>query len=229
MNDSPLIVCEDLCKAYLDTATPVEVLRGVDLAVRERDMVAVVGVSGVGKTTLLYILGLLERPTGGTVLFEGRNVFDMKTDGQLSEFRNRKIGFVFQFHHLITEFSVVENVMMPCLIAGIPDRESRERAMDSLRQLGIDDRAEHKPGEISGGEQQRAAVARALVMRPKVVLADEPTGNLDEKTAMVMHDEFVRLNEELGTTFIVVTHNTELARRMHYVVRLHDGRLERAS
>ncbi|MCZ7586983.1 MAG: ABC transporter ATP-binding protein [Deltaproteobacteria bacterium] len=229
MSDTPLIECRALCKSYEDVAVRVDVLKGLDLRIEAGDMTAVVGVSGVGKTTLLYILGLLERPTGGDVLYEGQNVFDGKTDWELSRFRNEVIGFVFQFHNLIPEFTAVENAMMPAIIAGLGKREAREKAMEALSILGVADRAEHKPGEISGGEQQRVAVARALVMRPRVVLADEPTGNLDVDTAARMHDEFIRLNEELGLTFIVVTHNEALARRMRQVVRLHGGTAGRAA
>ncbi|MBZ0274194.1 ABC transporter ATP-binding protein [bacterium] len=227
MSDAPLIECRELGKVYEDTVVPVEVFRGLDLSVSEGEMLGVVGVSGVGKTTLLYILGLLERPTDGLVLFRGRDVFEDHSDENLSRFRNTEIGFVFQFHHLILDFTVVENVMMPAVIAGWTREKAREAAMSALSDLGIAHRADHKPGEISGGEQQRAAVARALVMRPKVVLADEPTGNLDAHTASQMHDEFVALNERLGTTFIVVTHNMALAERMRTVVRLSDGRLVR--
>ncbi len=223
---APVVECRGLEKVFADTTAPVAVLRGVDLRVEPGDMMAVVGVSGVGKTTLLYVMGLLERPSAGELFFDGATVFGQMSDAELSTFRNRKIGFVFQFHHLIQEFTVLENVMMPCVIAGMTERAGRDAALAALAQLGIDHRADHKPGEVSGGEQQRAAVARALVMRPRLVLADEPTGNLDERTAAVMHDEFVRLNQELGITFVVVTHNEELARRMTRVVRLHDGRAE---
>jgi lipoprotein-releasing system ATP-binding protein len=223
MNDV-VIECRGLLKAYTNTAVPVEVLKGVDVAIHKGDMTAIVGVSGAGKTTLLYILGLLERPTGGEVLFDGEDVFKGRSDPELSRIRNETIGFVFQFHHLVPEFNVIENVMMPSLIAGEGKRVARDKALESLAHLGIDHRATHKPGEISGGEQQRAAIARALVMRPKVVLADEPTGNLDNDTANRMHEEFLRLNGELGITFVVVTHNENLAGSMAKVVRLTGGK-----
>jgi len=226
---TPFIECRGLFKSFTDAVLPVEVLNGVDLVIHAGDMLAVVGVSGVGKTTLLYVLGLLERPTAGQVLFEGKDIFANQTAGELSHFRNREIGFVFQFHHLIPEFSVLENVMMPSIIAGDPRGVSKEKAMEALTKLGVHHRADHKPGAISGGEQQRVAVARALVMRPKVVLADEPTGNLDKETALHMHEELLRLNEDLGTTFIVVTHNEALAGRMKRVVRLSDGKAKEVS
>lgn len=229
MNDTktPLIECRGLVKTYTDTAEPVKVLRGLDLIVHRGDMIAILGVSGVGKTTLLYILGLMERPTKGRVLFEGKDIFNDKSDAELSHFRNREIGFVFQFHHLIPEFSIVENVMMPAIIAGKPRAQAQAMATEALAHLGVEHRAEHKAGEISGGEQQRVAVARALVMRPKVVLADEPTGNLDKETAMRMHGEFQSLNQKLGITFLVVTHNADLAARMASAVRLVDGKSEK--
>jgi lipoprotein-releasing system ATP-binding protein len=226
MSETPLIECRGLEKTYCDTALPVEVLKDLDLTVMRGDMMAIVGVSGVGKTTILYTLGLLEKPTAGAVLYEGKDIFENKTDAQLSHFRNREIGFVFQSHHLIPEFSVVENVMMPSVICGESKTVAREKAIKALGILGIEGRADHQAGEISGGEQQRAAVARALVMRPKVVLADEPTGNLDKHTAMEMHDEFIRLNAQLNTTFIVVTHNESLAEKMKKIVRLSDGKAQ---
>jgi len=221
-----LIECRGLGKTYFDAALPVEVLKGLDLTVMRGDMMAIVGVSGVGKTTILYTLGLLEKPTAGAVLYEGKDIFENKTDAQLSHFRNREIGFVFQSHHLIPEFSVVENVMMPSVICGESKTVARGKAIEALGIMGIESRADHQAGEISGGEQQRAAVARALVMRPKVVLADEPTGNLDKRTALEMHDEFIRLNAQLNTTFIVVTHNESLAEKMKRVVRLSDGKAQ---
>jgi lipoprotein-releasing system ATP-binding protein len=221
---TPLIECRDLRKSYLETAAPVDVLKGVDLAVYQGDMLAIVGISGVGKTTLLYVLGLLERPSGGQILFEGRDIFTDYSEKTVSDYRNRKIGFVFQFHHLIPEFDVLENVMMPAIIAGEPRKAAMDKAKESLSLLGVAHRASHKPGEISGGEQQRVAVARALVMQPKMVLADEPTGNLDVETAERIHDEFQRLNGKIGTTFIVVTHNEHLAGNMKRVVRLSGGK-----
>ncbi len=224
MNDTPLIECRGLEKTYYETAQPVEVLKGLDLTIMAGDMLAIVGVSGVGKTTLLYTLGLMEKPTAGSVFYEGEDIFINKTEAQLSDFRNKQIGFVFQSHHLIPEFSVAENVMMPSIIAGDSRTAARERALESLAILGLEKRADHRAGEISGGEQQRAAVARALVMRPKVVLADEPTGNLDKQTALEMHDEFIRLNEQLHTTFVVVTHNEGLADKMNKIVRLSEGK-----
>ncbi|MCB9476742.1 MAG: ABC transporter ATP-binding protein [Deltaproteobacteria bacterium] len=231
MTKAPALVeCIDLYKSYEGTFESadetVEVLRGVSLSVAAGEMVAIVGVSGVGKTTLLYVLGLLEQPTSGQVLYGGQDIFAHRREAQLAEFRNREIGFVFQFHHLIPEFSVLENVMMPTIIAGWPRSKGREAALKIMTHLGIEHRASHKPGEVSGGEQQRAAVARSMVMNPKLVLADEPTGNLDKVHAEMMYQEFVRLNEIYGTTFVIVTHNEELAAKMHRVVHLSEGMVQ---
>ena len=213
----------NLRKTYYDTADEVEVLRGVDLTIEPGEMVAIVGQSGVGKTTLLYIMGALDRPTSGTVLYDGADVFAETDPAELAAFRNRKVGFVFQFHHLIPEFSALENVMMPALVARTPRNKAQEMALDALKMVGVDHRRNHQPGELSGGEQQRVAVARSLVMRPEVILADEPTGNLDTDTSMVLHDELFRLNQENGITFVIVTHNEHLAQTIPRTVRLERG------
>jgi lipoprotein-releasing system ATP-binding protein len=185
-------------------------------------MVAIVGASGAGKTTLLHILGALDRPTQGEVLYNGRNVF-AETDGRLAIFRNRHIGFVFQFHHLLPEFSALENTMMPAMIQGTTGTDARAMAEAILNAVELQDRLHHKPGELSGGEQQRVAVARALVLRPTLLLADEPTGNLDSKTGERIMQLLFALNEELGVTMGIVTHNESLARRFHHVIELVDG------
>jgi len=201
----------------------VEVLKGVDLTFSQGEKAAIVGASGVGKTTLLHILGTLDRPSTGKVFYEGKDIFALN-EKDLSLFRNREIGFVFQFHHLLPEFNALENTMMPCLIQGIPKKEAESRAKATLTLVGLRERLSHKPGELSGGEQQRVAVARALVLEPKVLLADEPTGNLDTKTGESVFDLLQELNRIQGVTLIVVTHNLKLAERLSRQIQLIDGR-----
>jgi lipoprotein-releasing system ATP-binding protein len=218
-----LIRVEQLFKSFGNGAKRVEVLKGIDLTFSERERVAIVGASGVGKTTLLHIVGTLDRPTSGKVLYHGEDVF-MMNERQLALFRNREIGFVFQFHHLLPEFNALENTMMPCLIQEIPKKEAAARAESILTVVGLKNRLTHKPGELSGGEQQRVAVARALVLEPKVLLADEPTGNLDTKTGESVFDLLQELNEIKGVTLIVVTHNLKLAGKLTRQVHLIDGK-----
>jgi len=203
---------------------PLEVLRGVDLAVRRGEVIAIVGSSGAGKSTLLHLLGALDRPTSGDVWLEGSRYADLDPDG-LAGLRNRRIGFVFQFHHLLREFSALENVMMPLLVAGASDRQARSRAEERLSAVGLAGRMSHRPAELSGGEQQRCAVARALVQDPALVLADEPSGNLDHANAEVLHETFFRLAREFETAVVVVTHNRQLAARADRILWLEDGRL----
>ena len=200
-----------------------EVLKGVDLTFSRGEKAAIVGASGVGKTTLLHVLGTLDRPTAGKVLYEGKDIYTLK-EKELALFRNREIGFVFQFHHLLPEFSALENTMMPCLIQGIPEKESVSQAEAMLTLVGLKERLSHKPGELSGGEQQRVAVARALVLEPKVLLADEPTGNLDTKTGESVFDLLQELNQIKGVTLIVVTHNQKLAEKLSRQIQLVDGK-----
>lgn len=200
------------------------VLSGVDLAVRRGEMVAVVGASGSGKSTLLHVLGALDRPSSGYVVIGGEPLHAM-TEAELAAVRNRKIGFVFQFHHLLREFSVLENVMMPMRIAGRSVREARSRAEELIASVGLSGRLTHRPTELSGGEQQRTAVARALALDPAVVLADEPSGNLDHMNAERLHELFVRLVRELEVSMVVVTHNRSLAARADRVLLMEDGRL----
>ena len=191
-------------------------------------MVAVVGESGVGKTTLLHVLGALDRPTAGAVAYDGEDVYS-RSVRELDRFRNENVGFVFQFHHLVNEFNALENVAMPALIGGVPLWRVKDRCLDLMKRLGVDHRAYHRPGELSGGEQQRVAVARALVMEPSVILADEPTGNLDHKTGERLADLLIELNEELSITMIIVTHNERFAARMPSMVRMETGRVQRVS
>lgn len=204
---------------------PLEVLRAVDLTVRRGEFVVVVGASGAGKSTLLHLLGALDRPSGGDVWLDGSRYADLDPDA-LAELRNQKLGFVFQFHHLLREFSALENVMMPLLIGGVATREARSRAEEVLSLVGLAGRMTHRPAELSGGEQQRCAVARALVHDPGLVLADEPSGNLDHANADRLHEVFFRLAREYETAVVVVTHNRQLAGRADRILMLEDGRLE---
>ncbi|HXI32830.1 MAG TPA: ABC transporter ATP-binding protein, partial [Gemmatimonadales bacterium] len=201
-----------------------EVLRGVDLEVSRGEFTAVVGASGAGKSTLLHLLGALDHPTSGDVWLDGSRYADLGPRG-LAELRNRKVGFVFQFHHLLREFSALENVMMPLLIGGMALRQARSRAEELLSQVGLAGRMTHRPSELSGGEQQRCAVARALVHDPGVVLADEPSGNLDHANSERLHELFFRLAREYETAVVVVTHNRQLAARADRILLLEDGRL----
>ncbi len=200
-----------------------EVLKGLDLTFSQGEKAAIVGASGVGKTTLLHVLGTLDRPTAGKVLYEGKDIYTLN-EKDLAFFRNREIGFVFQFHHLLPEFNALENTMMPCLIQGLSKKEAAFRAEAILTLVGLKERLSHKPGELSGGEQQRVAVARALVLEPKVLLADEPTGNLDTKTGDSVFDLLQELNHIKGVTLIVVTHNLKLAENMARQIQLVDGK-----
>ncbi len=218
-----LIQVQQLFKSYGNGVKAIEVLKGIDLTFSRGEKAAIVGASGVGKTTLLHILGALDRPTHGKVLYEGKDIFTLD-EKALAIFRNREIGFVFQFHHLLPEFTALENTMMPCLIQGISPKESAQRAEEILTLVGLRDRMTHKPGELSGGEQQRVAVARALVLEPKVLLADEPTGNLDTKTGELVFDLLQELNQLKGVTLIVVTHNLRLAEKMSRQIQLIDGK-----
>lgn len=229
MNSSgPLLRVQGLYKHFGSGDRRVEVLRGIDLSIRAQDTVAVVGASGVGKSTLLHILGTLERPSAGKLLYEEVEVFSFDEE-KLAAFRNRTIGFVFQFHHLLPEFTALENTMLPGLIGRLGRKEARERSEFILEQVGLAHRMSHRIGELSGGEQQRVAVARALAMRPKILLADEPTGNLDTRTGRSIHELLLRLNEEQQVTLVVVTHNIELAGIMKKRLQMKDGILGQIS
>ena len=218
-----LIVAEGVEKEYRGGSEVLRVLKGVNLTVHEAELVAVVGASGVGKSTLLHVLGALDRPTAGQVRFRGQDLF-ARTEHELTRFRRDEVGFVFQLYNLLSDFSALENAMLPALIQRRPAGEARERAMDALREVGLLERMGHRPGELSGGEQQRVALARALVGRPAMILADEPTGNLDPKTSEDVFELFARLQAERGVAFVIATHNLELARRADRLVRLVDGR-----
>jgi lipoprotein-releasing system ATP-binding protein len=220
----PLIVASGISKNFYDVDREIRVLQDLSLTVQSGELIAVVGQSGTGKSTLLHILGSLERPSSGKVMFEGQDLFALD-ERALADFRNLKLGFVFQFHYLLADFNALENVMMPALIGRLPEREAHERAEQMLAMVGLGDKLHRRPAELSGGEQQRVAVARAVVQSPRLVLADEPTGNLDPHTADEVHELFHKLNRELDVTLIVATHNERLTRSMGRALRLKDGKL----
>jgi lipoprotein-releasing system ATP-binding protein len=225
---TPLVEARGLEKRYVDGPAVVEVLRGLDLEIRSGERVAIIGESGVGKSTLLHLLGCLDAPSGGRLLLDGVDVFTLP-EAEIAALRNREVGFVFQFHHLLGDFTALENVMLPALIAREPIREVRARAASLLERVGLGARLRHRPGELSGGEQQRVAVARAVMRRPRLLLADEPTGNLDPGTGERVHELLLQLNEESGSTLVVATHNDRLAAAMERTLRLIDGRIEPAA
>ncbi len=199
-------------------------LNGIDVDIKKGEMLAIVGASGVGKSTFLHILGGLDHPTSGKVFYGDINVFELDSD-RIARFRNEHVGFVFQFHHLLPEFSALENVMMPALIRGTDRGAAAKAASDALGDVGLGGRIHHRPGELSGGEQQRVAVARALMLKPDVVLADEPTGNLDTHTGEAIHELLKKINKERSVTFVIVTHNDRLTLRADRVLRMADGKL----
>jgi lipoprotein-releasing system ATP-binding protein len=235
-----LVTVKDLHKSFITPAGELRVLKGIDMSVDEGEMVSIVGASGAGKSTLLHILGTLDTPTKGTVTYNSDGAIDPFALGSdaVSAFRNSMIGFVFQFHYLLPEFTALENVMMPGLISCSTPRSEKarsvkfrdiravtDRAMYLLGILGLEQRKTHKPGELSGGEQQRVAVARALLLEPRIIFADEPTGNLDTATGEALFKELMQINKELGITFVIVTHNESLSKRCHRTVEMSDGRL----
>jgi lipoprotein-releasing system ATP-binding protein len=218
-----LIEITGLRKSFFTPAGELEILRGINLSIEKGEVLGIMGASGVGKSTLLHILGTLDRPTSGSVSYDATDVFSLP-DAELTSFRNTTVGFVFQFHHLMPEFTALENVMMPLLIGGERNRAaSEERAAALLGELGLSHRLHHRPGELSGGEQQRAAVARALILSPRVVLADEPTGNLDSATGEELFSLLLKLNRERSITFVIVTHNESLSAQCGRVVEMVDG------
>ncbi len=235
---SSIIEAKCIRKVFETKGDKVEALKGIDLVINRGDTIGVVGVSGSGKSTLLHILGTLDRPTAGKLIYwdpskmsEGsghktqlqeHNIFQ-HSDGELATFRNREIGFVFQFHYLLPEFNALENVMMPALIQGMGKKQARELSESILLKVGLQNRLFHRPGELSGGEQQRVAIARAVTLKPRVIFADEPTGNLDLETGMSILDLFLKLNEEEGIVLVLVTHNAQVARRLSRTITLSDG------
>lgn len=219
-----VIEVKGLSKVFETDGSRVAALKGIDLVIKKGETLGIVGMSGSGKSTLLHILGTLDRPTSGEVLYSGENVF-RRSDDELATFRNREIGFVFQFHYLLSEFSALENVMMPLLIQRIEAKEAKELATNILERVGLRDRLDHRPGELSGGEQQRVAIARAVILKPGVILADEPTGNLDLETGNSVMDLFLNLNQEEEITLVLVTHNPAVAERLGRRIRLSDGKI----
>jgi len=209
---------------YLDNAT-VDVLKGIDLEIYEGEVIALTGLSGVGKSTLLHILGVLDRPTKGRLFIDDKDIFQYD-DRKLANYRNKTVGFVFQFHHLLPEFSALENVMLPGLIAREDKNDVLIRAENLLKEVGLANRLNHRPNELSGGEQQRVAVARALINSPQLILADEPSGNLDRQSANALHELFWDLNKRMNQTMVIVTHNVELANDANRVIELFDGRVK---
>ena len=201
-----------------------EVLKGVDLTVEKGEIVSIIGKSGAGKTTLLQIIGTLDKPDSGCVVIDGVEVFALK-EKELADFRNRHIGFIFQFHQLLPEFNALENVMMPAMIARIPEKEAEQRAVQLLTELGMSERLTHKPSQLSGGEKQRVAAARAMMMSPDVILADEPSGSLDESNKKELHKLLLQMREQYGQTIIIVTHDKELAEISNRIIEIKDGKI----
>ena len=225
---TPLVAARGLVKRYDDGPVVVEVLRGLDLDIFAGERVAIIGESGVGKSTLLHLLGCLDTPSEGQLFLDGVDVF-AGSEAEIAALRNEKVGFVFQFHHLLADFTALENVMLPALIARDPTRAARARAAELLERVGLSARLNHRPGEMSGGEQQRVAVARAVMRRPRLLLADEPTGNLDPATGERVHGLLLDLNAESGSTLVVATHNYALAAAMGRTLRVVQGRVEPTS
>jgi len=219
-----MIILENLSKTFVKDGNKIEVLQNLNLEIKRGASLAVVGVSGAGKSTLIHILGTLDHPTSGVLTIAGNNVFDWN-EKKIAAFRNKTIGFVFQFNNLLPEFTALENTMMPALIGGAAKKQAEDRASQLLREVGLEHRLKHKPGELSGGEQQRVAIARALVMEPEILLADEPTGNLDTETGKKIEDILVNLNTIKKITLVVVTHNKLLADRMSDRIGLRDGEI----
>jgi lipoprotein-releasing system ATP-binding protein len=214
-----ILQAKNITKAYGE----LEILKGVDLSIKENEIVSIIGASGAGKTTLLQILGTLDRPSNGEMIIDNINPFDLN-EKELSKFRNDMLGFIFQFHQLLPEFTACENIMIPGLIKGLSKNEAKEKAIEFLEKVGLQNRIDHKPSELSGGEQQRTAVCRALMNQPKIIFGDEPSGNLDTKSSKELHELFFKLREEYGQTFVLVTHNTELAEMADRSLTMVDGK-----
>jgi len=219
-----IIQCQKLSKTFNDVSQKIEVLKSVNLTINKGDRVAIVGASGSGKSTLLHLLGGLDKPTAGHILLADQDIARL-SESKKSRLRNQTLGFVYQFHHLLPEFTAMENVAMPLLIRGLKTDDAKEKATAMLANVGLEHRLSHKPAELSGGERQRAAIARALVTAPQCVLADEPTGNLDTKTANTVYEMMLELNQSMNTSFLVVTHDETLAAKMDKVMRLDQGQL----
>ena len=214
-----ILQAKNITKSYGE----LEILKGVDLSIKENEIVSIIGASGAGKTTLLQILGTLDSPSNGELVIDETNPFDL-SEKQLAKFRNDTLGFIFQFHQLLPEFTACENIMIPGLIKGLSKKEAKEKAVDFLEKVGLQDRMNHKPSELSGGEQQRTAVCRALMNQPKIIFGDEPSGNIDTQSSKELHELFFKLREEYGQTFVLVTHNTELAQMADRSLSMIDGK-----
>jgi lipoprotein-releasing system ATP-binding protein len=221
---SSLLQVHDLHKSFVEGGEEIQVLRGLDMELGERERIAIVGESGVGKSTLLHILGILDRPSTGRVIYRGKDLSQLNED-EIAEFRNRELGFIFQFHYLLPDFSALENVMLPALIRGWEWEKARSEAEQLLTAVGLKDRVSHRPGKLSGGEQQRVAVARALILSPSLLLADEPTGDLDPRTGEEIEHLLLQLNEQRGVALVIATHSRQLATRIGRQMELRDGRL----
>ncbi len=221
---SNLLQCHNVCKTYREGALDTQVLQGVSFELKQGELASIIGTSGSGKSTLLHILGALDEASEGHVTFLGQNLAELSSNKQ-AKLRNQHLGFVYQFHHLLADFTAVENVAMPLLIGGAKVSDAKQAASDLLEKVGLSHRMDHRPSELSGGERQRVAIARALVNKPDLVLADEPTGNLDHKTALAIYDLMRELNQEIGTAFLVVTHDGELAGKMDRQLHMQDGLL----
>jgi len=219
-----LLVARNITKSFYTNGQQLDILNGISLTICRGEMIAVMGASGVGKSTLLNILGALDRPTSGEVIFEGTDIF-AQSDDELASLRNSKIGFVFQFHHLLPEFTAIENTLIPAMILRMDRKKARDIAEKSLADVGLSSRLTHRPGELSGGEQQRVAIARALMTSPDIILADEPTGNLDTHTGEEVYSLLKEINQTYGTTFVVVTHNEKLASRADRIIKMVDGQI----
>ena len=219
-----MIELSDLWKVYETNGSKVQALRGIDLKIDQGQSLAIEGVSGSGKSTLLHLMGALDHPSKGDIKYDGEDLLD-KSDSEIAKFRNNHIGFVFQFHYLLAEFNALENVMMPALIKGMNKTEAEQLALKGLEDVGLGDRVTHRPGELSGGEQQRVAIARSIILKPNVIFADEPTGNLDQKTGSSIIDLFVKLNKEYNVSIIVVTHNTYVSSYFDRKINLLDGKI----
>jgi len=224
MSNSVLLQCDKLCKRYQEGKVRTDVLHDVSFSINTGELMAIVGSSGSGKSTLLHLLGGLDTPTSGDVIFNGKAMSSMSSSAK-AELRNRELGFIYQFHHLLPDFTAMENVAMPLLIGKKNTDETKQRALDMLKAVGLDHRSNHRPSELSGGERQRVAIARALVNNPRLVLADEPTGNLDARNADSIFELLGELNVRQGTAFLVVTHDLKLAKRMSRQLEMQDGRL----
>ncbi len=219
-----LLIARDITKSFKTNGQQLHILNGINLTIYKGEMIAVMGASGVGKSTLLNILGALDRPTSGEVIFEGESIFE-KSDDELASLRNSKIGFVFQFHHLLPEFTAIENALIPAMIRRMDRKKARNIAETTLANVGLSNRMTHRPGELSGGEQQRVAIARALMTSPDIILADEPTGNLDTHTGEEVYSLLKNINQQYGTTFVIVTHNEKLASLADRILNMVDGQI----